>query len=44
LDQRANIQTCTEEELSNIVKWMEEGTLAIAESQKFIDLIQSQEK
>lgn len=39
VDQRANVQSCSEEDLANIVKWMEEGTQAIAESRRFIELI-----
>lgn len=41
LEARANVQSCSDEDLSSVTKWMEEATQAIQESKRFIDLIQS---
>jgi hypothetical protein len=42
VDQRANVQNVPPEDFdtdAKMIKWMEEGTNAIAESKKFIELI-----
>jgi post-segregation antitoxin (ccd killing protein) len=43
VEQRASIQSVSEQEADQVTKWMEEATKAIAESKKFIELIDNQE-
>lgn len=44
IESRANIQGVSDDDLDNMPKWMAEGTQAIAEGKRFIQLIESQEK
>jgi cytochrome c553 len=44
IEARANIQAVSDDDMSNIAKWMAEGTQAIAEGKRFIQLIEQQEK
>ena len=44
VESRANIQSCSENEMGQVSKFMEEATLSIAESKRFIALIENQEK
>jgi hypothetical protein len=43
IESRANVQPFTDADLDQVNRWMEEGTLAIGESKRFIDLIENQE-
>ncbi len=43
IDQRAGVQPLAVDDLQNVTRWMEEATQAIAESRRFIELIESQD-